>query len=658
MQDRIHHSLQSLISHAYFPVEILILVNLIIGASIVRDFGESWDEQLRLQYARKSLATYSGGNQVSEDEKGSSYVMIAALGSEMLSRIIPNWSTIESWHFMNFLSFQAGLFFFYMICLRFTHKWGAFGATLLFSTQPLLWGHSFINPKDIPFMASFLGSVALGLRMTDSLTGENLTNSNNRIAQTVIGNTFARKLSRDWNLAQGRKRITLVVISGLSLGLLFGIFIADVIIREQIANLVYRAYNSETSTSLYTIFSRLAENMQNLPAENYVTKALKLYSRFIFLFTIATVVVNLLIVWFLFPSSVKWLWSKWVRPYLGLIKKYLTNERILLAGILLGLSSSIRALGPASGLLIAGYGLIKIGRKALPGLVIYFSIASVVTYIAWPSLWGAPLSNFLRSFIESTDFGWNGNVMFQGVEIDAEQLPRNYLPVLLILQFTVPALMMFTIGIFITIIKLFKRQIDKRPVILIAAWLFVPILAVVILQPTMYDNFRHFLFIVPPIFIFASPGIGLLIEKSRNLPLSAFFIVILILPGVYWNITLHPYQYVYYNAFSGWTGGAFRKYEMDYWATSYREATLYLNEVAPENAQVVVWGPEYLVIRYSRPDLNIEIYDDGMVKSKISADYAIISTRHNEDGILFQNSTTIYQVSRDGAVFAVVKLLK
>ncbi len=44
----------------------------------------------------------------------------------------------------------------------------AFGATLLFITQPLFWGHAFINPKDIPLFSLFLLSVYLGMRMHDS----------------------------------------------------------------------------------------------------------------------------------------------------------------------------------------------------------------------------------------------------------------------------------------------------------------------------------------------------------------------------------------------------------------------------------------------------------------------------------------------------------
>lgn len=304
MQDRVYKVKPGLISHTYFPVVILILVNLVIGIWIVRDFGESWDERPRLQYARRSLEAYSGDLRALEDEKGSSYVIIAELGSELLSRIIPNWSTIDAWHFMNFLSFQAALFFLYMLCLRFTHKWGAFVATLTFSTQPLLWGHAFINPKDIPFMASFSGAVALGLSMADSLPGVYVMSIWDK-TKRLNWNAMTTQVTEDWNRARGRKLTTVGIISALTLGLLFGLYFANTFIREHIVNLVYRVYYSESDTLLTSIFSRIAENMQTLPVENYTTKALNLYARILSLYTAGTIVVNLLIIGYLFPSTLR-----------------------------------------------------------------------------------------------------------------------------------------------------------------------------------------------------------------------------------------------------------------------------------------------------------------------------------------------------------------
>src|SRR4030067_713800 len=98
----------------------------------------------------------------------------------------------------NFLSLLLGLSFFYIICLRLMNKWTAFSTTLLFGTQPLIWGHAFINPKDIPFMAFFLGSLATGLAMVDALTGHSLDKGNRGSGVQPGARSLHSTLSGDW----------------------------------------------------------------------------------------------------------------------------------------------------------------------------------------------------------------------------------------------------------------------------------------------------------------------------------------------------------------------------------------------------------------------------------------------------------------------------
>ncbi len=103
--------------------------------------------------------------------------------------------------------------------------------------------------------------------------------------------------------------------------------------------------------------------------------------------------------------------------------------------------------------------------------------------------------------------------------------------------------------------------------------------------------------------------------------------------------------------------GAFRNYELDYWATSYRQAAEYINQIAPLNSRVMVWGPARLGRYYCRPDLEIqrslEQWDeDDDHKTPI---YAIISTRHNKDLKISPNAPELFWVERSGAKLVVVK---
>jgi hypothetical protein len=220
---------------------------------------------------------------------------------------------------------------------------------------------------------------------------------------------------------------------------------------------------------------------------------------------------------------------------------------------------------------------------------------------------------------------------------------------------TLPELLLFLLGLGVAVFKSIKHTIDRELVFLLILWLIAPVIAVLLLRPTIYDNLRQFLFILPPLFVFAGIGLDVLFNRFKGKSLFIFLVTLLILPGVYWNINLHPYQYIYYNTLTGGVRGAFRQYEMDYWATSYREATAYLNQVAPPGSEVIVWGPEHIAINYARQDLDIREYNKDDLGQTRPADYAIISTRHNKDLTLFPEAEQVFSVGRQGALFVVVK---
>jgi hypothetical protein len=108
----------------------------------------------------------------------------------------------------------------------------------------------------------------------------------------------------------------------------------------------------------------------------------------------------------------------------------------------------------------------------------------------------------------------------------------------------------------------------------------------------------------------------------------------------------------------GGTRGAYGKYELDYWATSYREAALFLNENAAADARVAVYGPVEIVNPYTRPDIRLNI---GAVARKLRENqnavfhYAVILNRRNTSGDICKNARTVKTVERDGALLMVVK---
>src|SRR4030095_2679929 len=94
---------------------------------------------------------------------------IAGILIRIIQHLFPDVFTPDLWHFSYFITFQLTGLCLYWLTKRWFNEWTAWGILILFSTQPLLLGHAFINPKDIPFMFLLTLSVVLGFRLADSI---------------------------------------------------------------------------------------------------------------------------------------------------------------------------------------------------------------------------------------------------------------------------------------------------------------------------------------------------------------------------------------------------------------------------------------------------------------------------------------------------------
>jgi hypothetical protein len=102
----------------------------------------------------------------------------------------------------------------------------------------------------------------------------------------------------------------------------------------------------------------------------------------------------------------------------------------------------------------------------------------------------------------------------------------------------------------------------------------------------------------------------------------------------------------------GGTGGAYRRFEMDYWGTSFREIAQRLNSSAAPGARVLVFGPDQILAPYTRPDIRVFAPE---VQSSMTYDYAVFQTRANLDERHCRDAETLFSVERRGAVFSILK---
>jgi hypothetical protein len=327
---------------------------------------------------------------------------------------------------------------------------------------------------------------------------------------------------------------------------------------------------------------------------------------------------------------------------------------VILAGVMLGLAFTIRVAGPLAGLIVLVYGFFQLRVRMISRAIPYLLITLATAYLSWPFLWSSPIEHFIVSFKTAEYYTYyTGRVLFMGKSYYPNHLPWTYFPTLLSLQLTEPALLLAFAGLAILLISLSSTQ-SREIFLLLLGWFLLPITGIILIHSVLYDNGRQLYFLLPPIFFL--PGVALdRIFKLLTKPIFRIgLLALIILPGIYASIRLHPYEYVYYNILVNGTGGAFRSYEMDYWGTSFTEAMEDVDRIAPRDAKILVFGPKLTARRYARPDLQVFVPIEGDVSNK-HYDYVVLLNRHNLDETHCRDAQTVMTVGRKGAIFAVIK---
>jgi len=328
--------------------------------------------------------------------------------------------------------------------------------------------------------------------------------------------------------------------------------------------------------------------------------------------------------------------------------------KIFLAALFLGIATSIRVLGPLAALLTILYAFVQKIKftDLLKSIWLYAAISLGIAFAVWPYLWLNPLQKFVEVFIFMSDNPTQLNVLFAGANYQAGGIPRRYFPVLLAYTLTEPTYLLITLGV---IIGIWKSDNKKRLILAILLFWFGILFTYILLRrPAMYDGYRHFLFILPPLFILAGFAFEALFSwLKQNWQKTALTFAILVF-GILPIAQLHPYQYAYYNNFAGGVGGVFRSYETEFWLTCYREAVLSLNQVAGEGTQLFVRREPYIAAYYANTNINIRDFRTEQKDMK-SGDYYLVNTRSNEDLKFLRDEPAVVEVSRSGATFCLIK---
>jgi hypothetical protein len=658
------------------------VANLLIGALTVHQYGMSVDETNNQRYAADTLDAYPSffgilyepNYDSSYEGHGPAFVTLAAIFVRIVQAVFPDAFVPDLWHYAYFITFQLTGLCLFWLTKRWFNSWTAWGILVLFSTQPLLLGHAFINPKDTPFMFFLTLSVLWGFRMVDSASVDQVYVSLEQPARTLT-DSFRRADP------QRRRRflsyLTLAVVTALALVVFSGQ------VNFLIENLVIFFYNAEPNTWAGGIFASIAS--PNVPAEDYVTKALRLFDRvergllatgvLFFLVYFGLLVSNTTLRRFLHITwAQRYKFGAWIRrlttslrssiharmfkTWFAEIFRAVRHPHVIFAGVALGLATGIRAIGPIAGVVVVLYLFAKFRSRAWTTAIAYFLVAGIVTYIAWPHLWDAPIQRYLEALGIASNFPhFPGRVLFNGQLYGPSDLPHSYLPVLLNIQLTEPLVLGIYIGLGIFIWQLVRNRIQTDLLLYIGLGFAFPLFGLIVLNSPLYHNFRQVLFLIPAMVMLAAFTLEFVFNKVMQNWLRILFIAAIALPGIYSTARLYPYEYVYYNSLVGGSAGAMHRYELDYWRISLREMALELNKVAAPGSLIVVTRSAGLLARYARPDLIVDKPINSILDLDHGYDYIVQVTR-GEGGDLYPEVDSLIVIERDGAVLVTAKYVR
>jgi hypothetical protein len=512
----------------HLPLIALLLIGLLAGLFLLPGYGESTDELSQRSYAERTiqavkslvptrtLSSFFFEEEPKQGSHGPAFMMAVVLLRDLLQPEGTSIQRLQLSHFLYYLMFLVGMASFFFLVRRWVGDMAAVGATLLMSTQPLLLGHAFMNPKDIVFMSLFIASTTTGLWMLDR-----------------------------------------------------------------------------------------SEGTPPHPNRSFKDGARSFFRQFLY-------------------------------------------ADVWLAGLLLGFSSAVRMAAPLVGLVLLAYILLTRRWGLLPRFLAYGVIALCSMVLFWPYLWPDPLGRLVASFENSAQYPDIHETLFRGALIDSRNTPLLYLPLLMLIQLTESTLLLIGIGIY--------PLLKKHPwdlISLIVVWFVLPVVAIALMRVNLYNNFRQVFFLLPPLFLLAGLGLDWLFKFIHRSLFRIVLIGLFLLPGLYANVRLYPYQYIYYNQLVGGLQGAYRSFEMDYWNLGYKEALSYVNQTAETGANVFVGDAKSSAQAFARADLVLNALG-GRKANWGNYDYIVVSTAQNADE-KFSEFPTVFVVEREGTPLVFVK---
>jgi hypothetical protein len=323
-----------------------------------------------------------------------------------------------------------------------------------------------------------------------------------------------------------------------------------------------------------------------------------------------------------------------------------------------------------------GHDLRSTGARALRWAALLAPVflgAYVVMIAAWPAALVHPVEIPVQGLRMFSHFSRIIAVVFEGRFVSAAKLPWTYMPVMLaaILPEAFSLLALGALAWAAWAIRRGLRAGQTAPLLelgLLATATVFPLAWTQWTKAAIYDNLRHFLFVLPPAAALIALAWTALLRRLPRKAATAVTVALVLALGsqAARMAALHPYEYTFFSLFGGGMPGAARRFDSEYWLTSYREATLRMVEHARAVAaaggarfeqrrfSVLVTGNEVPVQMVAPPNFTVVGPDKSGVLPDAATDYFISTTRWGLDDQR-PGWPVVAEVGRRGMRFAVVR---
>lgn len=202
------------------------------------------------------------------------------------------------------------------------------------------------------------------------------------------------------------------------------------------------------------------------------------------------------------------------------------------------------------------------------------TITFLILFICFPVLWSDPLNNVIEILSRMSNFPYYGQNLFNGVIYEANSSPWYYVPSWILITTPISYIILFLIGVFFYLPALLKFRFNLENAKKIYASdlaclivILVPIAFAAIRNSVVYDGWRHFYFIYPPMVYFMLLGLQTTFGFLRKTKVLIFALILTLLftlgSTANWMRISHPMENLYFNQLAG--KKLVTKWEMDYW---------------------------------------------------------------------------------------------